>query len=602
MMTGLSRMLLLSAACWTLLSAVPVQAQDDIVVNVSLNRDTIGLDEQAVLTVSVSGTARNLPPPRLPTLSMFEVYDQGQSTNISIINGQMSSEVSQRYVLLPTKPGVFPIKNIAVVHNNKRYKGNDVELTVLDQGIAAPRRLEEKARDSEGGGKEYFLEADVDNEDPYVSEQVTLTLRFYIAIRHSTPEITFPTTTGFWQETISSNTVYNQRLNGREYKVYEIKAALFPTRTGKLTIGRALITAWTPRKSMRRGFPFRDFFGLDQEQLTARSRPLQVNVKSLPIEGKPADFTGTVGKFDITAHVDKTSVEVNQPVTVTIRISGTGDIKSAAEPIIPEMDEFRVYRASSKENITKVKGRIGGTKIFEEVFRPKYPGTQQIPAIGYDYFNPETGRYHSVSTRPITIDVEAAEGYASTPDVPYAPSGVTIGNQPQDIRYVKKDIGDLTPIGSLIIVQPTYLLLNGIPVLFLLVGIAVRLRRRKLRDDAGYARSRAASKLARKRLARARSLAKTETSEQFYAEISQTVTSYVADKLNISPYGLTSDRISELLREKGAEPELIDQTASVLQRSDFARFAPSSVSNEDMSSSLATAEDVMVKMGGVKFG
>ena len=572
-------------------SAVPAQAQDDITVEATLNRDTIGLDEQVLLEVKIEGKMRNLPPPQIPTLSKFDVYDQGQSTNISIVNGQMSSTVSYRYILIPSEPGSYPIENISVVYNNRRYKADPVTLTVLSKGTAgSPPAEAQGGQGQSSASRDYFLTAEVDRKSPYVNQQVTLTLKFYIAVRHSTPDLTWPTTTGFWRESISSNTAYSQRVSNRTYKVYEVKSALFPTQTGELTIGRAMITTRVAT----------DFF-FAGDQITARSSPITINVRPLPQEGKPADFSGTVGDFKMSLRTDKASADVNQPVTVTVRIDGTGNIKSVAEPKIPETEEFRVYRASSKENITKTRSELGGTKIFEEVFIPRRPGNLEIPALSLSFFNPKSGKYEKVSTRPIPLTVRETEGYASSDDVPYAAGGMTISSQAQDIRYIKENLGDLQKVGTLIIAKPIYLAVNGLPVLALLGLIVYRVRREKLSSDIGYARSRAASRMARKRLAQARSLARTDSAGDFYAEISQAVTSYVADKLNISPYGLTSDRISELLRERGADNALVTETVDILQRSDFARFAPSSVTEDDIRQSLERAEDVMVKMEGVKF-
>jgi hypothetical protein len=235
------------------------------------------------------------------------------------------------------------------------------------------------------------------------------------------------------------------------------------------------------------------------------------------------------------------------------------------------------------------------------VFIPRRPGNLEIPALSLDFFNPRSGKYEKVSTRPIPLTVRETEGYASSDDVPYAPGGMTISSQAQDIRYIKENLGDLQKVGTLIIAKPIYLAVNGVPILALLGLIVYRVRREKLSSDIGYARSRAASRMARKRLAQARSLARVDSAGDFYAEISQAVTSYVADKLNISPYGLTSDRISELLRERGADDALVGETVEILQRSDFARFAPSSVTEDDIRQSLERAEDVMVRMEGVKF-
>jgi hypothetical protein len=588
-----------------LMAAMPLisHASDELTVEVTLDRDTIGLDEQAILQVIVSGSEQNLPGPQLPTLPMFEVYSQGRSSNISIVNGQISSAVTYRYMLIPQKPGTFPVDQIAVVHNNKRYKGNRLELTVLNTGVVTSPHLEDKATDNQGKSRDYFFEAVVDKKNPYVNEQVTLTLKFYTAVQYySSPELSEPSTTGFWTELLGNKAPYHQKINNRTYKVIERKYALFPTQTGELTIGRATIrfTIASKDRSFRDPFNvFGDFFRSGQE-VSVNSRPIHIDVRSLPEQGRPSDFTGTIGNFRINAIADKRQVEVNQPVTVTIKVNGSGNIKSVAEPAIPELDDFRVYRASTSENVSKLHDKLGGTKVFEEVFIPRRPGQLEIPALSFNYFDPEHGKYRTLTTRPIGVSVIKPEGYTASSELPYSTPDLTISSRAHDIRYIKEDIGSPKPIGRLLLLTPLYLIVNGLPVVVLAAMILIRRHREKLAADVGYARSRKASKAARRRLARAKSTAKVEQAAQFYAEIYTALTSYIADKFNISPHGLTMERIAELLQMKGADETLIEDVADLVRKCDFARYAPASITQEDIDQSLAIAEQTMILIEGLK--
>jgi len=573
-------------------------------VNVSLSKDTIGLSEQAILEVVVKGSTQDMPEPSLPTLPMFEMYSQGRSTNISIANGQIEAAVTNRYLLVPSRAGTFPISDIAVVYQNKRYVGNTVNLTVLNTGTSATPQLEQKARDGEGASKDYFLDASVDNANPYVNQQIILTLKFYTAVQfYGSPELTEPTTTGFWTELLGTKGPYQQRVNSRTYRVIERKYALFPTATGEQTIGRATITMTVPsRQQSRRPDPF-DIFGMlgggEQAQLT--SRPITVKVRPLPEAGRPEDFTGTIGRFVFKATAAKREVEVNQPVSVNFTITGVGNIKSVAEPVIPDLPDFRVYKASSNESISKEDERIGGTKTFEEVFIPKRPGLLEIPAFTFNFFDPETGRYRTLQTDPIALTVSKGEGYTSAPDLPYTAPDVKLGAEARDIRYIKSEPGNLRPPRELLLTSTWYLGVNALPVLALIASVVLRRRREKLSGDIGYARSRRASKEARRRLAQARGLAAVETAEKFFAESSSALLSFVGDKLNVSPHGLTSDRITDLLKEHQADEQLIGDVLAFLDHCAFARYAPSTVSQADIDKALTDAENLMVRLEEVRF-
>ncbi|MEW5795483.1 MAG: BatD family protein [Candidatus Zixiibacteriota bacterium] len=573
-------------------------------VSVTLSQDTIGMDEQAVLEVEVTGATQDLPEPNLPTLPMFEVYSQGRSTNISIVNGRVEASVTNRYLLVPVRAGSYPIENIAVVYQNRRFVGNAVTLTVLSRGSSAPPQLEQRAMDADGASKDFFLEASVDNPRPYVNQQTTLTLKFFIAVQYyGSPELVEPTTTGFWTELLGTKGPYQQRVNNRTYRVIERKYALFPTATGEQTIGRATISVTVPaRQRTRRPDPF-DIFGMlgSGEEVQISSRPLTVNVRALPEAGRPGDFTGTIGRFTFKATPAKREVEVNQPVSVNLTITGVGNIKSVAEPVIPELTDFRVYKASSNESVSKLDDRIGGTKVFEEVFIPKRPGLLEIPSLTFSFFDPEAERYRIVKTDPIALQVSRGEGYAATPDLPYTGPDIKIGAEARDIRYIKTQPGDLGKPRELLLTSPLYLAVNAVPVLALIATVIMRRRREKLSGDIGYARSRRASKEARRRLGQARSLASVSTSEKFFAECSAALLSFIGDKLNVSPHGLTGDRISDLLRDRSADEQLIRDILAFLDQCGFARYAPSTVSQPDIDQALADAENLMVRLEEVRF-
>ncbi|MBU0984795.1 MAG: BatD family protein, partial [candidate division Zixibacteria bacterium] len=519
-----------------------------------------------------------------------------------IINGKMEGSVTYRYLLLPQQAGSFPIDNISAVYQNHRYKGNSVTLTVLNQGSSTAPELESAAQSDDGSTRDYFVEASVDNANPYVNQQVTLSLRFYTAVKHyGSPEVTAPQTTGFWTEYLGNKGPYYQKINNRNYKVLEVKYALFPTQTGKLTIGRTAFKAVFATQERRRNI----FGGLGAlgrgEEVTVRSQPITIEARPLPAEGRPDDFTGTVGRFSMNVTPSKMTVDVNQPVSVVVDISGQGNIKSVAEPNIPENPDFRVYRASSNEEATRDNDRLGGVKRFEEVFIPKRPGTLEIPALTFNYFDPAKGKYNTIRSRPIKLTVNKAEGYAVDPDVPFSGGGMTIGAESRDIRFIKQEPGILRAPGELVIHSPLYLAVNGIPVLALVALVVARRRREKLLGDVGYARARAASKQAQKRLSKARTLAKTETAADFFGETNLAVLSFIADKLNISPHGLTSEKVAELVTDRSTDDLLVRDTVAFLNRCGFARYAPASMSQGDIDEALKTAEDLIVRIEGVRF-
>jgi len=584
-----------------LMMPAAILADDTVTIQMALDKDTISISEQATLTITVAGSKQNLPPPGLPDLTMFNVYSQGTSTNISIVNGSMRTSYTYQYLLQPKRVGIYPIGAASIVVDRTRHESNGLTVTVLNSGgnQTTPGTVKEEAS-LPPGDKDMFLTASIDKRTAYVNEQMTLHLKFFHAVQlYSQPEYTAPQTTDFWADMLEPQKTYYQKVDGRQYRVIEITAALFPNRPGDLTIGSATITATIPSKrGARRNDPFSlfdDFFTQGESQ-TVRSQSLSVKILPLPTENKPATFTGTVGNFTMNASVDKTTVDVNQPVTVTYKIDGTGNIKTIAEPDIAELTDFRTYRASADEKISKLNGIVGGTKIFEEVYIPRRAGKLTIPPVKLDFFDPGTKSYKNVASKPITLEVKPSAGseYANASLQPVA--GFVVEPNAKDIRYIKTDPGELGHRRQLILFTPLYLLLNGIPVVALGVIWINSKRRQKLASDVGYARSRMAKKLARKHLSRAHKLADPGHGAEFFMEIRRAVFSYVADKLNISPHGLTSDTLVDILKNSNLDKTLIEKAAGLFRKADFAQYSSAAVSRENIQESLHEAEELLVKL------
>ncbi len=583
-----------------LLCPLCATADDEISIEMSLSQEVINIDSHAYLMITIKSNKQNLPEPQLPNLSMFDVYSQGTSTNISIVNGQMESSLTYNYQLRPRREGTFVIKPAVVVFNHKRYESKEIILQVIGSGQTPSGDTRQQAPPDAGTAGDIFLTAELDKKTAYVNQQVTLSVKFFSAIKlYTQPDYTQPQTTDFWTDMLEPQKTYYQVVKGKRYRVIEINTALFPTRAGELSIGSARVSARVPvQRRRRRNDPFsvfNDFFGAGENK-SVRSKPLKINIKPLPSENKPADYTGTVGSYKISSMANKIAVEVNQPVTVKYKISGIGNIKTIAEPVIGELADFRIYRASSSEKISKINGVIGGTKVFEEVYIPKRAGKLTIPGVSLNYFHPASKTYKTISTKSISINVRPAEEgeFANIPIATVA--GRIVDPNAKDIRYIKTDPSDLALQTRPILFNPLFLILNGLPLLLLVTALVGRKRRRKLTSDIGYARSHQAKKMARKRLAMARKLVAQDKPDKFYSEIRLALFSYVADKLNISPHGLTSDRMIEIITTSGAGEDLIKVTTDLLNRADFGQYSSVSVDQKQIQQSLKMAEQVLVRL------
>lgn len=565
----------------------------DIHLELAVDRESISMDETVTLQIIVSGITARIPQPNVGALEGFDVISQGSSMKYSNINGVTQTSSTFSLQLSPKKAGSFTLGPATIEIAGQGYTSNTLSLTVTND--TRPQSARQKSK-----RKDVFLDASVSNKSPYVGQQVLLTVRFYHALTLlSQPSYTPPQTTDFWSDMITPQRSYYSTLDGKRYRVLEINTALFPTRSGDLTIGRARLETQVESKLRQRTFGFGSLFNRG-ETVSVRTRPIDLKVKALPADSKPADFTGAVGDFTITAAADQLTVEVNTPVTVSFRISGVGNIKVLPKPVLPELADFRVYSGASDEQITKNQAQLGGMKTYEEVFIPKRQGKLVIPAVSYNFFNPKTSKYVTIQTRPIEINVTSSAQQLSDPAAIAFPAGERVGAAMTSIRYIKQKRSGFRPRGEVLITTGAYLLANFLPLLAIAGALVYRRHRDRMEGDIGYARARAANRIARKRLRRASQLADAQNAERFFGEIRLAIMAFVADKLNISHHGLTLEELGEKLSAAGFSEIEVTRCRELIQRADFVRYSPGTINEKDISDSLALAEEIIVKLQEAK--
>lgn len=594
---------LFMAACALAVGSGRLAAQTTT-IDAAVNQTSVALDDQVVLSVTVSGDRTDIPDPQLPSLPNFTVYSSGRSQNISIVNGRVSGSIVYTYVLVPRFPGKVVIGPVSVTVNGARLETRPIEIQVTRNRGApaspqAPRSVPQPraARPSDGAfGPDVYVAAELDKDKAYVNEQVTLTVRFYTAVSLlGNPQYQPPSTQGFLSEDLPPERTGQVQSRGRLYHYSEIKTALFPAQSGRLGVGSARVQAQVQQEVSVDPFApdfFQKFFaqGLRTAQTRElRTHPLTVQVEPLPEAGRPDSFNGAVGRFRVAAGVDKRGVKVGEAVTLTLTIEGRGNLKALGDPKLPEMPALRVFDTVSMLSTSKAGDIVQGSKSYKTVLVPKVSGKLVVPSIPFSYFNPASGEYARAQTAP--IDLEVAPGDATRPvagfiATPGGPADIT--TLTEDILYVKegrKLHGFSSLLGTL--ARGTWPHLFPLGVFLLGLG-ANRYRERLGRDPAG-ARLRAALGRAGKRLALARELAALEPVKAA-EQMSSALTGFLADKLGCSAHGLTLREARQRLRERF--PNIPDDDLARVQSAwediDRLRFAGADAADPARADALAS--------------
>ena len=581
-MSGRNTVILLLCLC--LLQGIA--GAQSISISASVDRSRISINEHIVLKVKVSGNVQNLPEPKLPPLQGFSAQYSGRSQNVSMVNGQVSSSIDFNYILSPNAAGKQQIGPVTLNYNGQSYRTAPIEVEVTQGGVQQP--AQPGASPQAAQMPDVMVDASVNKKTVYVGEQITYSLKIFyrINMRYGAQP---PDTSGFWSEDLPPNRKYQQAVKGVGYNVLESRTALFPLAPGKYTIGRAMV------QYRGQGMELDDFFsGFMSMGRTKQlqTNPVEVTVVPLPGEGKPADFTGTIGDYSISAKTDKKQVKVNEPVTLEVTVSGSGHIKTINEPKLTGLKSFRKYETISALNVEKKDYRVQGSKVFKTVLIPRASGKLTIPAIKYSYFNPAAKSYKTVQSKPITLNV--LPGEKEEPKI-ITPEGIKLIGT--DIRHIKTGRVDASGRGRMLHASPLFVMFQLFPMVCLGAGFAYRLRVRRLSSDIGYARATKAFRTARKALSSAKKLQDAGKSKEFYAVLSDCFTGYLANKLNLAQAGLTLNLLTDALSSRNIEKELTDSVRDIWQEFDFVRFAPADAGDASrIQETLAQTEELIRKL------
>jgi hypothetical protein len=450
------------------------------------------------------------------------------------------------------------------------------------------RRRRQQPRQQQG---EVFVTAELSKRNAYVGEQVVLTYKLYSQVRIMGLQVDEqPQLTGFWVEDVElpdEPQIRETEVDGKRFFVVEIKKnILFPTRSGEVEIGRAVF-------SMGVEDPSSDpFFGPMTQTIRRSTHPLTLEVKPLPGVGKPANFSGAVGQFKLSAELDKEKTTAGEPLTLSIVLEGQGNLRTVDPPELPKLPGFRTYDPETEENMSTRSDRFGGTKKWEYVLVPDSAGRHQIGPLVFSYFDPVEKRYAELRAGPVTLDVAAA---AATPGGAAASSRGEVQVLRQDIRYLKPVPQRLGAPRHPFYKTWLFFATLALPIVWNLGLVGYRMKRQSEAAHAGLWRARRAKKMAQGRLKQALKLARSE-SKDFYEETARALYAYVADKIGVSPSGLTTKNIDSMMEDREIPQTERRAFIETIESCEFARFTPGERSREEMESLLERAVKIIVSL------
>lgn len=542
----------------------------------SVDQSTVGLGEQFALNVTVQGEdMASVPKPQLPDLPDFNIRgsSSSQSTSFQIINGKMSKQASVNFIyyLSAKKTGQLTIGACRITYDGQEYQSQPISMEVTKTAQARAQQQPGQSPQPSSQARipvdgNLYLSAYCSRKTVYLGEQVnaefTLYNRFQISGLNLAEQ---PAFSGFWAEKIydaQKLEFKRQTVDGKQFDVFLVKkVALFPMTSGQLEIKPMALNV----EIVQRSRDIFDFFGSTQN-MKVESKPLHLTVLPLPENGKPAEFTGGVGKFTMTAELDRTSTSGSEPITLTIKISGTGNIRLIEKPVIPAITGLKILDPEIKDQVQASGDVIRGSKTFRYPVIPQADGKYVLPAIKMAYFDPGDKSYHTLQSKVLECTATGC-----TPNAPLVEAtGLKVLGT--DINYIKPDKTDIRPY----IPASWWLLGLGYLLSLAVLGTSFfyRAHRNKLDSDRGYARKHRSVALVKRRLKAAEKLLKDDPRKEFYAVLFQAVLGYVGDRYNLDAHALSKDQLKAELLRLSLAPGLVDKIVEIIEQCDIARFSP----------------------------
>ena len=554
------------------------------------------------LTYTVNQRSRDLRTPEFTDFDVLAGPYTSTSSSTSFVNGHRTSSFTQTYTytLMAQRTGTFTIGPANVKVDGENYQSNGVRITVLPEDEQQQAQSSQSSQSSQASqtGQTSSQGSNVSSENIFVrtiasktrvheQEALMVSYKLYFAnvdVAQLTNNTKLPEFTGFLKQDLEQGEIQTQleHYNGRNYQTAVLyRTILYPQHSGDIKIDPAKFEAVLRVQTQQRVRSiFDDFFGSYTNVTKMLTAPgVTVHVDALP-SGKPAGFSGGVGKFTLTPSISQTELQTNDAVTIKLDITGAGNMKLLKTPSIDWPEGFEPYDPKVTNDFKTTTSGVSGTKSIEYLAIPRSAGEYTIPAVKFSYFDIEEKAYKTLSTPEYTIRVKRGAGSAEGT----ANEGAVVSyTQKEDIKQLGTDIRyiDTKPLSGKTDrfadrLQNTDLIWLFYLVPFVLACILLIVLRKQIKENSDITRVRykRANKVAQKRLRAAAAAMKANDNGAFYAAIEQAAWTYLSDRLSIPTAELNKDNIASLLRQKGVSEQLISDVNNVLSTAEFARYAP----------------------------
>ena len=486
--------------------AATLRAQE---ATLGLSSPTTSPGQQVEIVLTVRD-ARSADVPETLNVPGLQIQLFGRSTRFEMNNFQITSSLTFTYTVIPERTGEFDIPPVTVQVGGKTIQTNPLRLNVVDSALGMPsaQPMLPPATDPgmapptpQGQAVPFFGELVLSKKKAWVGEPIPVELRYYFlgSIGGEVGDRPNLTGEGFTTQKLNNVPKREQIVNGDNYVVFAFQTSITPAKSGMLEIPPAALEARLQLPgSVPPGFDdfFRNFGGMvppgmftNARQVAVETRPVQIEVSPLPKQGRPENFSGAIGKFKMEASVNPKKTGPGDPVTLRVAVTGQGNFEAMGAPVLTGDENWRTYPPSEK--FQPADGvNFSGEKVYEFMLVARTDQTQ-TPGVSFSYFDPDTGKYETLTQAPLAVEARAGEPTQAPPAA--AESAASKSEIGADAKAASP--APLKPVGSsswtLPILNPAFLMANAALGLVWLLALIIVVARLISRSEGGLRRKKA---------------------------------------------------------------------------------------------------------------
>ena len=510
-------------------------------------------------------------------------YTSSQSS-YQMINGHTSSSssVTITYTLYAAKNGSFTIGASHAVVGGKRLSSRPVKIQVsghAQRTNGAPNMHGQDSYDqprmrsagSAISGSDLFIKVSASKKRVHEQEPILLTYKVYTQVDLTQLEGKMPDLKGFHTQEVplpQQKTFHTETVNGRPYKcVTWSQYVMYPQMTGRLEIPSITFKGIVVQQN-RNVDPMEAFFngGSGYVEVKKDIKAPGITLQVDPLPQRPANFSGGVGKFNISASLDKKEVKAGEPITLRVVVGGIGNLKLLKQPMVNFPKDFDKYDAKVTDKTRLTANGVEGNMVYDFLAVPRNQGSYTIPSVELTYYDTSKNAYKTIKTQPFKVEVEKGDGTSAESE--------DFASQDKDIHTIKLGKVVQHKADDMFFGSFGYWISLLMPLIAFVVLLIVFRRRAIENADIVKKRSNRAGKIATKRLRLANKLMLQGKQGEFYDEVMRALWGYMSYKLNMPAEKLNRDNIRETLGRHFVDDATIEKFTTALDECEFERYAP----------------------------